>query len=284
MKNFDDVNTKLIVDKFLLRLNIHILAKEFLEKRSFWFIKVNRNNKKTNKYNKKIEIVSDSKEKTKKKDLTQKKETRGLYCLQSFICLYLWFLCLCLQCPLFYRFLRLCLGCPLLYLRLLFLYLNCPLFCLRLYLLYLCLYLNQLLYLLLFCLCLYLDLVFCFLSTVSIFMLGLTTFLFLSAVFILVLGFAFLSTSAIFMLMLRLSTLPSISTILVLTLRLCALLFLFTIFVPKLGLSLPSFYIVFSANINTCFKKTKTRSVKQNNLKNIFRRSFSSFCPFILVK
>lgn len=56
-----------INDEALLRLNMHILATEYLEKGSSCFTKVTRNNEEINKYDKKAEIFSNSENKTKNK-------------------------------------------------------------------------------------------------------------------------------------------------------------------------------------------------------------------------
>lgn len=49
---------EMITDKTLLRLGIHILAKKYLKKEFFYFIKIIKNNKKINK---EAKTVSNSK-------------------------------------------------------------------------------------------------------------------------------------------------------------------------------------------------------------------------------
>lgn len=61
---------KLIDDKALLGLNMHILATKYLEKEAFCFTKVIENNKEIKKDGNKAETVSDSEKETKKIDFT----------------------------------------------------------------------------------------------------------------------------------------------------------------------------------------------------------------------
>lgn len=71
---------KLIDDKALLKLNIHILTMRYMEKEAFCFTKITENNEKINEDGKKAETVSNSEMKTKNKRLYVKKKKRhGLY-------------------------------------------------------------------------------------------------------------------------------------------------------------------------------------------------------------
>lgn len=60
IKNFNDVNTEVIIEKILLKPGIYILAIGYFEERTLLFTKVIENNKKINE---KIEIVFDLKKK-----------------------------------------------------------------------------------------------------------------------------------------------------------------------------------------------------------------------------
>lgn len=53
---------------------MHISANRYLEEEIFCFTKVTENNEKINKNGKKAEMAPDSKEKTRKKGFTQRKE------------------------------------------------------------------------------------------------------------------------------------------------------------------------------------------------------------------
>lgn len=131
-----------------MKLNIQILATRYLEKKAFCFIEIIKNNVKTNKDGKKVEIISNLEKKTKKRRYITKKRTHRFYYLQTLFCLlvrlhlHFLYLYLCLTCQFFYLYLL----CKCLYLS----YLLCwfYLFCLcqslsfllfYLYLLYLCL-------------------------------------------------------------------------------------------------------------------------------------------------
>ena len=61
-KHFNGVNAEIIFNEALLRLGIHILATEYLEKRALWFIKVIKDNKEINE---KAKTVSNLKEEVK---------------------------------------------------------------------------------------------------------------------------------------------------------------------------------------------------------------------------
>lgn len=61
---------ELIEDKALLKLNINILAIGYLDKGASFFIEVTGNNEKTIEDSREAEMVSNSKEKTKKKGFT----------------------------------------------------------------------------------------------------------------------------------------------------------------------------------------------------------------------
>lgn len=67
MKNLDSISTKLIKDKVLLRLNMHILAIKYLKKKALCFIKVTGDHEKIIEDSKKAETVFNSEEKLKKK-------------------------------------------------------------------------------------------------------------------------------------------------------------------------------------------------------------------------
>lgn len=60
---------KFINDKALLKLNIHILAMGYIKKRAPYFIKITRENGKTNDNGKKTETILNLDKKTKKKIL-----------------------------------------------------------------------------------------------------------------------------------------------------------------------------------------------------------------------
>ena len=64
-KNLNGISMELIEDKTLLRLNMHISATKYLEKRVFCFTKVTENDKERIEDGKEIETVSNSEEKTK---------------------------------------------------------------------------------------------------------------------------------------------------------------------------------------------------------------------------
>lgn len=70
-KDFNSISVEVIANKTLLRLSIYILAIGYLEKKIFCFIKIIGNNKKLNKD---AEIVSDSEEKIKIKNILYKKK------------------------------------------------------------------------------------------------------------------------------------------------------------------------------------------------------------------
>lgn len=67
MKNLDSVSTKLIKDKALLRLNMHILAIRYLKKKVFRFTEVTGDNEKIIEDSGKAETIFNSKEEIKKK-------------------------------------------------------------------------------------------------------------------------------------------------------------------------------------------------------------------------
>lgn len=130
---------------------MHILAIRYLEEKAFCFTEVIEDNKKLNKDGEKIETVSNSEKKRKKKLYIKKRGISGLYHLQPLVYLQLRFLCLGFLLFCFHlRLLYFCLylgSLFYLYLRLLYLYLcKGPLCRLRLCLLCLCVYLSCLLY------------------------------------------------------------------------------------------------------------------------------------------
>ena len=65
-KNLDGISTELFKNKALLRLNIHILATGYFEKRTSCFTKVIGDNEETNEDGEEAEMVSNSEKKTQK--------------------------------------------------------------------------------------------------------------------------------------------------------------------------------------------------------------------------
>lgn len=88
------ISIKLITDKALLGLNIHILAIKYLKTRAFYFTKITRDNAKTNQDGKKAEIVSDSKKEIKKKNALRKKKMDIQALLVVTACLFTFAVCM----------------------------------------------------------------------------------------------------------------------------------------------------------------------------------------------